>query len=83
MLRIESGDPTVKASSWPSVVLVSSGRDIYALIENAVTKAAKLSGSARPRTDKDLPECMNGFGWCTWDAFYSGVSAEVRIQSLS
>lgn len=77
ILRIESGDPTVKSSEWPAVALVSSGRDIYALIEKAVTKAARLSGNARPRTEKNLPDCMNGFGWCTWDAFYSGVSAEV------
>lgn len=81
ILRIESGDPTVKSSEWPSVALVSSGRDIYTLMEKAVTKAARLSGNARPRTEKNLPDCMNGFGWCTWDAFYSGVSAEVCLQT--
>ena len=77
MLRIESGDPTVKCNEWPAVVLISSSRDIYALIEKAVTKAAQLSGKAKPRTEKKVPDCVNGFGWCTWDAFYSGVSAEV------
>eukprot|EP00892_Ulva_mutabilis_P009614 jgi/Ulvmu1/7024/UM033_0083.1 len=83
VLRIESGDPNVKLNEWPAVVLVSSGREIYSLIENAVTKAARLSGQAKPRTQKKVPDCVNGFGWCTWDAFYSGVSAEGVNQGLS
>ena len=34
------------------------------------------AGSAKPRAAKVLPEFVDVFGWCTWDAFYSRVSAE-------
>ena len=33
------------------------------------------AGGARPLREKQLPEILDMFGWCTWDAFYSNVSA--------
>lgn len=79
IVRIDSGDRSVKGNTWPTVVLVCSGRSIFTLLEHAVAKAASLSGAARPRTAKQLPDSINYFGWCTWDAFYSSVSAKVLI----
>ena len=35
-----------------------------------------VSGGAKPRVDKVSPKIMDYFGWCTWDAFYSTISAE-------
>ena len=35
-----------------------------------------LIGTAKPRSAKKIPEFMRSFGWCTWDAFYSQVSAQ-------
>ena len=35
-----------------------------------------LAGTAKPRSAKKFPEFMKSFGWCTWDAFYSQVSAQ-------
>ena len=37
--------------------------------------AAALSGGARPLREKRLPPNLDVFGWCSWDAFYSAVSA--------
>ena len=37
---------------------------------------AALAGTAKPRSEKKIPEFMKSFGWCTWDAFYSQVSAQ-------
>ena len=34
------------------------------------------AGGAKARTAKQLPDFVKAFGWCTWDAFYSRVSAE-------
>ena len=34
------------------------------------------AGAAKARTAKQLPDFVKAFGWCTWDAFYSRVSAE-------
>ena len=33
------------------------------------------AGGARPLWEKPLPGLLDVFGWCTWDAFYSRVSA--------
>lgn len=78
VLRIESGAQDVTGSAWPAALLVASGRNIFELIDHAVTQAAALSGTTKPLRDKHLPDSLNYFGWCTWDAFYSTVSAEVR-----
>eukprot|EP00873_Tetraselmis_striata_P002585 jgi/Tetstr1/422849/TSEL_013640.t1 len=74
-IRIESGDLSVESSSWGAALLVAASWDPYALMEEAVTAAAALSGGGRPRTMKELPASLDAFGWCTWDAFYSRVSA--------
>jgi hypothetical protein len=80
IVRIDSGDKSVKGTAWSAAVLVCSGREVFSLIEHAVAKAASLSGEARPRVEKQLPDSLNYFGWCTWDAFYSSVSAKVRFR---
>ena len=33
------------------------------------------AGGAKPLREKQLPKLLDVFGWCTWDAFYSRVSA--------
>lgn len=34
-----------------------------------------IAGTAKPRAHKEVPAACEVFGWCTWDAFYSRVSA--------
>jgi raffinose synthase len=47
-----------------------------------VAAAAALSGGAAPLSAKQLPPSLDVFGWCTWDAFYSSVSARgIQVQS--
>lgn len=75
-LRVESGDESVAASHWGGVLLVAAGTDPYDLVDSAVAAAAQLSGGAKPRMSKQQPEFVGSFGWCTWDAFYSQVSAK-------
>jgi len=91
-LRLESGDPAVRASSFTSALLVApaAGPDPLALAESAVLAAAALSGPARPRVDKGRgdgsgkpPSFIDAFGWCTWDAFYSQVSARGVGEGVS
>ena len=74
-LRMESGDPTVLGSKWDNSLYVAAGKDPFILIEKAVAAAAQLSGGAQQRQDKRQPDSLNWFGWCTWDAYYSKVSA--------
>ena len=54
---------------------LAAGTDPYELVDKAVAAAAKLSGTSKARQDKALPEVVDVFGWCTWDAYYSKVSA--------
>ena len=80
-----SGDRAIRGSSFPSVLLVAVGTDPYALVDAAIVKAAKLSGTAKPLAQKELPASLDHFGWCSWDAFYSSVSAAgifTGVQSL-
>ena len=60
-----------------------AGRDPYYLTDAAVAAAAALSGGAAPRSVKELPPSLDSFGWCTWDAFYSTVSARGLTEGLS
>ena len=39
--------------------------------------------AARPRTSKNVPDFVDLFGWCTWDAFYSSVSARGVSDGLA
>lgn len=72
---MESGDPTVMASAWKNSLYIAAGQDPFMLVDKAVAAAAQLSGGALPRQEKRQPDSLNWFGWCTWDAYYSKVSA--------
>jgi raffinose synthase len=37
---------------------------------------------ARLRVEKPVPDFVDQFGWCTWDAFYQDVNPEKVIQGL-
>lgn len=56
--------------------LVAQGKDPYELVRCAARLIAKEIPSFRLREDKRLPEFVDLFGWCTWDAFYQEVTAE-------
>ena len=75
VLRMESGDDAVLGQRWEHALYMAAGSDPYALVESAVAGAAALSGGSKPLREKQLPPTLDVFGWCTWDAFYSRVSA--------
>ena len=47
-LRIESGDASVKATKWERTLYVAAGSDPFVLLDNAIARAAALSGGAKP-----------------------------------
>ena len=75
-LHIESGDPGVQCKTCATSVLVAAGTDPYQLLARAFAAAADRLGSFRVREEKTLPEPLEVFGWCTWDAFYSQVEPQ-------
>jgi hypothetical protein len=82
-LRVESGASSVSSDAFPAALLVLAGEDPFELISRGVADAAALSGTAKPRIAKTMPESAEVFGWCTWDAFYSKVSASAIMKGLS
>lgn len=64
-------------------LLLLAGTDPFYLVDAGVAVAAALSGGAKPRAHKRLPPSLDAFGWCTWDAFYSTVSARGLAEGLS
>ncbi|CAL8470414.1 g9956 [Coccomyxa elongata] len=82
VLRIESGDSSVKGEKWATALYIAADMDPFALVERAVAAAAAMSGGAKPLKEKQLPGLLDVFGWCTWDAFYSRVSARGLHEGL-
>lgn len=69
------GPPTLTAVC-ADALLVATGTDPFQLVHDAVVAAASLSGGALALQQKTIPASADVFGWCTWDAFYSSVSAK-------
>lgn len=75
VLRIDSGNTDVRTDRWDNLLYIAAGSNPYELVQRSVAAAARLSGGAKPLREKTVPPSVDYFGWCTWDAFYSNVSA--------
>ncbi|KAK4484736.1 hypothetical protein RD792_007329 [Penstemon davidsonii] len=73
---LESGDPSVQEFEGRHLVYVAAGTDPYSLIENSVKYLERDLQTFSHRDNKEMPDMLNWFGWCTWDAFYTDVTAE-------
>lgn len=82
-IRVESGDDAVMKERWDSLLYIGAGWNPFELIDQGVTTAAALSGGALPLSSKQVPASVDLFGWCTWDAFYSSVSARGIQEGLA
>jgi raffinose synthase len=75
----ETGDPAVVGTAVSGLYL-AFGDDPYELCRQAAVEVNEWLGTGRLRTGKQLPDFVDQFGWCTWDAFNYDVSHEnVRI----
>ncbi|MBK1880471.1 Sip1-related alpha-galactosidase [Pelagicoccus mobilis] len=70
----------VNASGTRPSLFVGIGDDPYQLVEYAARFISAEIPGFRLRTEKRLPDFVDRFGWCTWDAFYQEVSAE-KVES--
>lgn len=79
----ETGDPLTTAREGLAA-FVAIGRDPFALVAAGARAVMRRLKSGRLRVDKPLPDFVDQFGWCTWDAFYHNVSpANVRAGLAS
>ncbi len=63
---------------------VSVSTDPYEAVKNTFT-AARADGAmtAALREERQDPALFDGFGWCTWDAFYNDVSSALIYEKLA
>ncbi|KAF1871134.1 hypothetical protein Lal_00020868 [Lupinus albus] len=79
---VESGDPDVETMKVTEAVYVNSGNNPFKLITNSMKILEKQKGTFRHIDNKELPAHVDWFGWNTWDAFYSNVSAQGIDEGL-
>lgn len=75
VVKTECGDKALREHTWPEAILVAVDTDPYDLVGRSVAAAAELSGGGKSLCQKVIPRSLDYFGWCSWDAFYSSVSA--------
>uniref|UniRef100_A0A5B7BDP3 galactinol--sucrose galactosyltransferase n=1 Tax=Davidia involucrata TaxID=16924 RepID=A0A5B7BDP3_DAVIN len=79
---LESGDPAVEGFDGSHLVFVAAGSDPFDVITNTVKTVERHLQTFCHREKKKMPDMLNWFGWCTWDAFYTDVTAEGVRQGL-
>ncbi|KAA8549838.1 hypothetical protein F0562_001522 [Nyssa sinensis] len=78
---LESGDPAVEGFEviWFLWLLDQTHFDV---ITNTVKTVERHLQTFCHREKKKMPDMLNWFGWCTWDAFYTDVASEGVKQGL-
>ncbi|PKA45603.1 putative galactinol--sucrose galactosyltransferase 2 [Apostasia shenzhenica] len=80
---LESGDKEVETTQGLYMVYVHAGSNPFEVINQAVKQVEKHMQTFLHREKKKMPSFLDWFGWCTWDAFYTDVTAEGVIQGLN
>jgi len=80
-LVAESGDDAIVTDQVVGLYL-HTGEDAFALLRDGAKAVVDYLGKGRLRNEKPLPEFIDLFGWCTWDAFYGEVSQEKVREGL-
>lgn len=72
---------TFKISS--DVFMISSSDCPFTAINNCFEVGRTLNAiTTPPATEREYPKEFEGFGWCTWDAFYRDVTSDKIYQKL-
>ncbi|KAL3819810.1 hypothetical protein ACJIZ3_005715 [Penstemon smallii] len=79
---LESGDNAVETNQGLYLVYMHAGTNPFEVITQAVKAVEKHLQTFHHRMNKKLPSFIDWFGWCTWDAFYTDVTAEGVEEGL-
>ncbi|KAF5474127.1 hypothetical protein F2P56_006056 [Juglans regia] len=79
---IESGDTAVETNQGLHLVYMHAGTNPFEVITQAVKALEKHMQTFLHREKKKSPSFLDWFGWCTWDAFYTDVTAEGVEEGL-
>ena len=62
---------------------VTDGSDPYTAVETLFLDCRKAGWIGVPlRQERKYPEQLEGFGWCTWNAFYKDVTEEKLFEKM-
>ncbi|KAL3693764.1 hypothetical protein R1sor_007415 [Riccia sorocarpa] len=81
-LCVASGDPASRTSEGLHSVYLHTGPDPFEVISEAIRAVEVHMQSFTRRVKKKMPGILDYFGWCTWDAFYTDVTADGVMQGL-
>ncbi|KAI3811709.1 hypothetical protein L1987_21438 [Smallanthus sonchifolius] len=79
---LESGDHAVETSQGFNLVYMHAGTNPFEVITQAVKAVEDHMQTFHHREKKKLSGLLDWFGWCTWDAFYTDVTAEGVEEGL-
>ncbi|CAK9165091.1 unnamed protein product [Ilex paraguariensis] len=79
---LDSGDNAVETNQGLYLVYMHAGTNPFEVINQAVKAVEKHMQTFHHRENKKLPSFLDWFGWCTWDAFYTDVTAEGVEEGL-
>lgn len=72
-----------KQSINAGVFMIASSENPFDSIRNNFIAGRALNEIISPLIEeKEIPNIFNGFGWCTWNAFYKEVTSEKIYQQL-
>jgi len=81
LLVAESGDNLTETDSVCGIY-IAVGTDPFQLMETAAVDISEHVKTVRLRKDKKVPEFLNYYGWCSWNAFYDKVSQDNMLNML-
>ncbi|KAL5069661.1 hypothetical protein RYX36_020548 [Vicia faba] len=73
MICAESGSTKVKALNFNAIAYVHLSENPYNLMKEAYSAIRVHLNTFKLLEEKVLPNIVDKFGWCTWDAFYLTV----------
>jgi len=75
IVSAESND-TQTSTDTLTGLFIALGNDPFYLLKNSARSIINRIRTGRLREEKPVPEILDYFGWCTWNAFYSSVDKE-------
>lgn len=85
ILQIE-GDTTdaytLSKGGLAAYMMAVPEKDYYDAMPRAAATVMRRLGAGKLRRKKSDPPFVDYFSWCTWDAFYDGVSFDLVLEGL-
>ena len=75
-MTVESNCEEEKAIDVDNVMVLACAQSPYEAVKRAMEECRRILGTFELLENKKVPETVDYFGWCTWDAFYTDVTPD-------